>query len=246
MTIHIGWAREDSNHDLLVKQLARRVVVEGASWDLGDVLDDMWRWVGPMGEEAFKIGTKPELIGPGGRPLKLHGKIAGQPLKPEASMVRRLLTAFDMARPRPELVILARDGDGRVEERRAGFDQVVTGLEWDFPIILAMPEPEAEAWLVCGFDPRNDTEARRLEDLGLNFNPRAQPERLTSRPNHAPTDAKRVLQALTDGDKARIEACLDHPLDELGRRGERAGLGQLLADLREHLLPLLDPGARAR
>lgn len=241
----IGWAREDRAHDTLVKTLARRVVLEGASWDIAPALDHMWSWAGPKGEAEFKITGKLEVRGPGGRPLRLHGKIAGEPLAPEARMYRRLLHAFDQASPRPQLVILARDADRRARERRRGFEQVATGLAWSFPIILAMPEPESEAWFLCGFEASSDTERDELAALraALNFDPITQPHRLTSAPASADTDAKRVLAVLVGDDLDRRDACLEVELERLAANGEGAGLARLLDELRAHLLPLLDPAA---
>lgn len=244
--VMIGWAREDRAHDILVKTLARRVVVGGASWNLADALEHMWRWAGPGGEAGFKIGGDVGLSRAGGRPLRLHGKIAGQRLEPEAGMYRRMLLAFDRAAERPDIVILARDGDGRAVERRRGFEQVVNGLTWEFAVILAMPEPESEAWFVCGFRAQDEAERAALAQVTaqLSFDPVTQPHRLTSRPNDAPTDTKRVLRQLLVTTEERKNACLEVELEHLRRCGEHAGLARLLGDLEQHLLPLIDPAAR--
>ena len=241
----IGWAREDRAHDTLVKSLARRVVIEGASWDIDDHLDNMWIWAGPGGEPEFKLTSDPKLLGLGDRPLRLN-KIAGQPALPEAMFYRKLLLAFDQASPRPALVIFGRDGDRRASERRSGFEQVVTGLKWPFTAILAMPEPESEAWFVAGFTAKTKDEDARLGRVreSLNFDPVTQPHRLTSQPATADTDAKRVLAALVGDGHDRRDACLETELDTLAQNGAHAGLARLLDELREHLLPLLDPSAR--
>jgi hypothetical protein len=247
--VYIGWAREDRAHDMLVKTLAQRVVVEGASWPIADTLEQMWSWAGPNGEREFKIGTDVEPVGPGrsGRRLRRHGRIAGQPLAPEAGMYRKLLLAFEQATPRPELVILARDGDRRSEDRRRGFEQVVQNLQWSFAVILAMPEPESEAWFLCGFVPMSNVERAQHQALrtALSFDPITQPHRLTSQPADAHTDAKRVAKAILGDEIERRESCLDTALEVLARNGELAGLARLIDDLGQHLLPRLDPGADA-
>jgi hypothetical protein len=161
-------------------------------------------------------------------------------------MYRKLLHAFDQSSPRPAIVILARDGDGNAKARRRGFTQVVEHFSWPFAVVLAMPEPESEAWFICGFEPSSDAERATHTKLcaRLSFNPVTKPHRLTSKPNDAATDAKRVLDGLCPDSKRRT-ACLTVPLDVLAQRGEQAGLAQLLADLREHLVPLLDPRPRS-
>jgi hypothetical protein len=62
------------------------------------------------------------------------------------------------------IVVLARDLDG-YPNRRAGLEQVCTGLSWPFAIVAATPEPEIEGWIVSGFVPRNEGEQRSLEQL---------------------------------------------------------------------------------
>lgn len=155
-------------------------------------------------------------------------------------MYRKLLHAFDQSTPRPEIVILARDGDGRARARRRGFTQVTEHLSWPFAVILAMPEPESEAWFICGFEARSDAERAAHAQLcaRLSFDPVTQAHRLTSKPNDAATDAKRVLDGLCT-DVTRRSTCLAAPLDLLAQRGARVGLADLLADLRAHLVPLL-------
>lgn len=247
-SVRIGWAREDRAHDTLVKTLARRVVIEGASWDIADHLEHMWTWAGPGGEPEFKVGADIDVSQFSTRRIRLHGKLGDQPLAPEARMYRQLLLAFDLATPRPQLVIIARDGDGRASQRRRGFAQVVEFHDFDFPIILALPEPESEAWFICGFSPKTPVEHALLAELRdrLSFNPVTQPHRLTSQPKDAVTDAKRVLVALVgDGHERRDAGVHETPLPVLARHGEHAGLAEFLDELRRHLLPLLDPRARA-
>lgn len=162
---------------------------------------------------------------------------------------RRILLSFEQLTPRPEVVIVARDGDGRAEERRSGFEQVVQGMPWSFGVILAMPEPESEAWFICGFERMSDEDKMRhtafLLTAELNFNPITEPHRLTSHPNDAPTDAKRVAAALFGDDHGRRNACLEVPLATLVERGKHAGLARFIDDLRRVLVPLVDPSKRA-
>lgn len=236
--LHIGWDREDRGHDRLVKTIAEKVAIEAHAW-LDGVLEHTWSWKGPNNEDEPKLSGDIEIRGPGGKVVRVHGHVDGKPQLPAAHSMRKVLTAFECRDPRPEVVILAWDGDGQVEGRRAGFDQAHRSKPWPFPVILAMPEPESEAWFICGFEPRTPEERGRLDALTreLSFDPTKQPHRTTAHPNDASTDTKRVIARLTNDDVARRDACLDHPLDELARRGELVGLARLIADLRAHLPP---------
>ena len=234
--LHIGWVREDRAHDELVKTLAAKVARAHHDW-IDDSLDSMWSWKGPANEDEPKLSGRIKVPGPGGKPLRLHGRIAGESLLPEASMHRTVLTAFAHRDPRPSIVIIAHDGDGDSKQRRMGFMQVRDRLEWAFDVVLAMPEPEGEAWFICGFEPRDADERARLAALTreLSFDPTKQPERTTSRPNDAASDAKRILAKLTNRDALREAPCLDHSIDELMRRGRAVGLAEFIEDLSARL-----------
>ena len=234
--VHIGWVREDRAHDDLIKTLAAKVALAHHDW-LDGVLDHVWSWKGPANEDEPKLSGRIEVRGPQGKPIRLHGRIAGEPLLPEASMYRTVLTAFAHRDPRPSIVIIAHDGDGDAKRRRMGFMQVRDKLEWTFDVVLAMPEPEGEAWFLCGFEPCDPDERARLDALTreLSFDPTKQPERTTSRPNDAASDAKRILAKLTDSDASREALCLEHSIDELMRRGRAVGLADFIDDLRAHL-----------
>jgi hypothetical protein len=197
----IGFVGEDENHFRVVTSLVDDVLVARIEW-VRDILESCREWRGlRQGERWYKYSPddaddlRPVTFD--GVTIKPHGRIAGEPLKPEASMWRNVLMLFLRAEPRPDIVVLARDLDG-YPDRSAGIDQVRNGLSWPFQIVAATPEPEIEGWMVCGFVPQDDDERARLEQMRreLSFDPTLQSHRLTSHPNHAPTDAKRVLSRL--------------------------------------------------
>lgn len=242
--VRIGWIREDTAHDILIKQLAAKVAADEVSWFDIEHADALFEWHG-LGDAPHLVVTAIadlDVRGPGGSPARLHGHINGQPLAPEASMWRKGFTAFAVSDHPPNLLIIARDCDGYGPERRRGFEQVATGLEWPFDAILAMPTPEAEAWFIAAFVPANEAEQARVAQLttALSFNPTVEPHRLTAHPNDAPTDAKRVLDALTDRVSERCVACLDLPLDTLCQRGRTTHLADFIDDLRRVLPPLVE------
>lgn len=181
---------------------------------------------------TIDLGRLTALVGPNG-----CGKSSVLQGKPEASMWRKVLLLFCHHDPRPDIVVLARDLDGYAD-RRDGLDQVCTGLSWPFAIVAATPQPEIEGWIVSGFAPRDDDEQHRLEHLRgeLSFDPTLHSHRLTSHPNDAATDAKRVLARLCNGDPGREHACLAR--DVLHQRGADNWARAFLDGVDQRVLPV--------
>lgn len=232
--VRVGWIREDATHDALMDRLLPRIAADEVDWLEVEDAAHILKRVGLGGAPHLDVKATPHLRGPDGRRLKDRGHIAGRRLEPEARMWRRALLAFQAEADPPDIVLICRDGDGYARTRRAGFEQVARDLSWPFDLLLAMPDPEAEAWFVAGFVPADDDEQRALDALtrALSFDPTAQPHRLTAHPNDAPTDAKRVCERLTANAPGRLAACLAGPLDALAARGEAAGLKVFVDDAR--------------
>ncbi|HEY0190131.1 MAG TPA: hypothetical protein VGC42_03360 [Kofleriaceae bacterium] len=237
----IGLAAEDHGHFRVLTKLIDDTLVAEVPWLDGVLdssrtwcgLDDRERWYKYAPEDAYDLRPIPVE----GGTIKPQGRIGGEPLKPEAGMWRKVLMLFYRAKPPPDVVVLIRDLDGD-ERRRAGLEQVRDGLRWPFPVVIATPQPEIEAWVASGFVARDD-EKQRLRQLcsELSFDPTLQSHRLTSHPNDAPRDAKRVLRRLCEGDEDRELACLaDRVL--LRRRGEHNWLPALLDEVDERLVPV--------
>ncbi len=120
----------------------------------------------------------------------------------------------------------------------------------DACIVIAAPHPEVEAWWVGGYRASNPGDTKRIMDLKkeLSFDPTKHPHRLTSSPNTAPTDAKRVARILLlNEDKSAplnpiqtAEACTDclTDLDEVSA-SEHTGLNAFREEIRSRLLPML-------
>lgn len=230
---------EDETHFRVVTRLIDRELEANVDW-LRDILDDCRVWCGLDGERWHKYSTddaydlRPVTIG--GKIIKPQGRIAGEPVRPEASMWRNVLLRLAQASPRADLVVLVRDRDGE-PNRHLGLEQVRTKLEWPFPIIAAIPEPEIEAWIVSGFAPSNDERAALDQLRGeLSFDPTLQSHRLTSHPNDSARDAKRVLTALHLDDHDSQYACLDR--DRLRERGEHNGARDFLDEVVEQAVPV--------
>jgi hypothetical protein len=236
----IGLVGEDANHFRVATALIDSALVASIGW-VRDVLDSCRAWRGLHGEERWykydpddAHDLRPVTID--GVTIKPQGRIAGEPLKPEAGMWRKVLLLFCHQDPRPDIVVVARDLDG-YSDRRDGIEQVCQ-LLWPFPIVVAAPEPEIEGWIVSGFVPRNEAEQARLEQASreLSFDPTLHSHRLTSHPNDAPTDSKRVLSRLCEGDRDREDACLQR--DVLYSRGTLSGARAFLDEVNQRVLPV--------
>jgi hypothetical protein len=238
----VGLACEDNGHFTTVTTLVDAALVSAHGWLDGVVAAcRSWRGVHP-GEQWYKYDSddafdvSPIVID--GQRIAPRGYVRGERLKPEASMWRKVLLSFCHAKPRPEVVILARDLDGN-SDRRAGLVQVRDGLLWPFKIVFAGPQPEVEAWLVSGFEPQNENERRRATAVrnDLSFDPTTESHRLTSHPNDARTDAKRVLELLCGGEPDRRDACLqDRSI--LRSRGSKNGARAFLDEVDQQIVPV--------
>lgn len=236
----IGVVGEDEGHFRVATALIDQVLTAEVAW-LHDILDSCRTWGGlEANERWYKYSpddghdVRPFTID--GVTIKPQGRIAGEPLKPDAGMWRKALLLLCHRDPPPDVVVLVRDLDGHAE-RRAGIKQVCTGLPWPFPIAVASPEPEIEGWIISGFQPADPRERATLDQLRreLSFDPTLQSQRLTSRPNDAATDAKRVLSRLCNGDRDREAACLQHAI--LHERGEHNWARAFLDDVQRLVVP---------
>ena len=241
--IVLGLACEDGGHYLAVTTLVDAVLVRDVGWLVSDTVEHCREWRGyERGQPWSKCGRDdaPRAFEIDGRRVSLHGPIDGAPLKHGARMWREVLWRFTLLDPRPDVVVLAQDGDGRRHDRLGGLDQVrrAASLRWPFRIVVAMPEPEIEAWHVAGFEPGNEAEHATLARVraDLSFDPRIESHKLTSQPNDAATDAKRVLARLCGSDTDREAACLDDH-DRLRDRGAANGAADFLAEVEELLVP---------
>lgn len=239
----IGVACEDAGHFSAVTCLVDAALLAHHTWLVDGIIDSCRSWRGlDEGQRWYKYDPRdatdlrPVVLD--GVRVKKHGRINGERLEPEAGMWRNVLMLFCRCDPRPDVVLLVRDMDG-YSDRKQGMEQVRSGLPWPFVVAIAAPQPEIEAWHVAGFVPTNAKEHGALEGLrrALSFDPTFESHRLTSRPNEAPTDAKRVLQALCGGDRARQRSCIADRL-VLRQRGASNGATAFLDEV-ERVAPLL-------
>jgi hypothetical protein len=231
----LGLVGEDEGHyevaTRLVDDAIRSVAnnIDGLRCWQGRAPDERWYKYRP--EDAERLPRKL----PDGRPIRRHGKLGGEP---EIRMWRDVLYLLAVAQPRPALVVLCRDMDA-APTRFLGMDAARLRDSWPFEVVIAAPDPEIEGWIVAGFQARSDDERRLLAELRkeLSFDPTTQSHRLTSRPNDAKTDAKRVLARLCDSDLERRAECLTDRR-RLRERGAANGLGAFLDEIDKRVVPL--------
>jgi hypothetical protein len=273
--IRIALTCEDQAHRALATFLADRVIVdEAAKRGSSDWLnEESLAWLrtfsglneppGTPDHERYyphkharrdieEQGRRPLI---GGWPVKLSGHINGKPLKPAATFWRNVFMLFAAQDGPPDALIVVHDTDGD-RWRLDGMEQaleLVESLDQPMPVLVATPHQDAEAWFVAGFDPLDETERRRLDQVTeqLSFCPPREPQRLTAHPNDARTDAKRVLRMLVlGGDESRPPSLDELPdlcqrtltdLDRLQQRGGACLLAAYLRTIRERLVPLFIP-----
>ena len=239
--LRLGIAGEDNGHYTVATRLVDAALLDRHTW-LTDRLSAHRSHCGVHPGDPWHKYDRDDAndlrpIEIDGRRIAPSGHINGKPLRPEAGMWRKILLLFCHRKPRPDAVLLIRDLDG-YPTRLGGMQQAARELEWPFPIAIAAPQPEVEAWWVSGFTPTLPAEHSALRALTreLSFNPTTESQRLTSHPNDAPTDAKRVLSRLCGDDPERQDRCLeDRRL--LRERGLHNGLVSFLDELEQHVVP---------
>lgn len=135
---------------------------------------------------------------------------------------------------------LVHDDDG--VEVRPGLEQARATEVFRRPIVLGVPKHEMEAWLLNGFEPASEEERGLVAQVRreVGFDPLVEAHRLDAKHDHDKRSAKRVLEALTRGDRDRRERCSAEPsLERLAARGQESGLASYLEEVETRALPLL-------
>ena len=178
--------------------------------------------------------------------LRPRSRFGGQPGAADAAAAdKALLLAMFLAEKEGLVgVLLIRDSDGD-DERRIGLTQARNtepGTRWPFSVAIGLAHPKREAWVLAGFEPQDEAEHERLRALKreLGRDPCVCSHELTARTKRSKRDIKRILECLTAANAAREAPCWqDTPLDHLKQRGQHNGLAAYLAEIDEHIVPLL-------
>lgn len=231
-------------------ELADRVLCERIAWLDEALLPSVRQWWELDPDHSFLRWDALDKVAEthGYRRLRARSRFGGEPGAADAAAADRALQlAAFMGRSEGLVgVMLIRDSDGDGERRR-GLEQariLDEGRTWPFRVVVGVAEPKREAWVLAGFEPQDAAEQRRLGDLRreLGRDPCVHSHEFDARTPRSKKELKGILERLTGGDLAREATCWqDTPLDHLKQRGQHNGLAAYLAEIDEHIVPLLTP-----
>jgi len=244
VTISIAVVCEADADFRIATDLADRVCCETIKWLDSDLVETLRTYRGESNSKPFFCWKEIPRVAKRLR-IRTHGHFRSQPGDLEAAATRRALHVCMASGQRPDGVILVRDSDNRPrgEGMRQARDDFESKSGYN-AIAIGVAHSKRECWVIAGFAPRTDNESARVHDLtrgatGLGFDPIAHSERLTATDESAKKSPKRILNALTSGDRQREEACwTETPLDTLRMRGQQNGLARYLAEVRDRIGPL--------
>jgi hypothetical protein len=172
----------------------------------------------------------------------IQGHFGAVPGGPGAAMARTVFQVVRELRRREQIdgVVLVWDTDNDTTRRR-GLELARGAGAWEFAIAIGCPHVERESWVLSGFEPRDAAERERCEAIRaeIGFAANEKPQELTAKHDHDKKSVKRVLTALTGGDRDREVACWrETPLATLRARGIDNGLTEFLTDVTEAIGPL--------
>ena len=254
MTARFVIIAEDELGQRLARDVVDRVIEErGVAW-----LSDLWREQETRASQRTFCGLSPDKPWSRWTELKrlageLSVRVHGLGMKAERAMARKAVAiaaeieARSQEGPRISALFLMHDTDGDAE--KAGLLREGAQGRRDappaFPVVVAAPHPESEAWVLAGATPRSpdDRAQHSKERSRLDFDPVTQPERLSANRLTDKRDAKRVCEALLGPHGDRYEAwerCWkEAPLEVLEQNGVRAGLREYTEEIEQKILPLL-------
>jgi hypothetical protein len=197
-----------------------------------------WQDIRDILDQAQKQGIRlPRYLSrSGSTPLKADGAVTKKIL----NLIHQLQRQRDIA-----AVIFIRDLDDQ-PERREGLNQA--RQEHGNPslaIVIGTADRNREAWVLNGFEAQGSQEQQILKGIvrDLKFDPCLEAHRLQSASKTDPDrrrNPKHVLEQLTGGDRDREQLCWQETdLDVLQKRGTKTGLTKYLAEVKEHLSPII-------
>jgi hypothetical protein len=216
------------------------VLLKNVDWLDAELLDSSRRWRGETSAEEFLKWTRVKDRA-AERGIKVFGRFDD---RPDALSARKALLVFSALEPRPDAVLLIRDSDGYPDRKEGqGLKQARDAAPWPFQVVVGVAHPKREAWVLAGFQPRNQEEAGRLQKLQerLSVDPIRKSHELGAREHGAKTDIKRALgELIQEGDDDRERQCLQETeLEVLEQMGQDNGLASYLEEVRQRLVPVL-------
>jgi hypothetical protein len=167
----------------------------------------------------------------------------GQPGGADLAQARKAILLHVLMREQDDAPALLRIRDTDAERHsRRDFEQARRQPETPerLAVVIGVAPPKREAWVLNGFDPEDDDEEERLEDLRqeIGCDPRTEANTLTASSTSAPNNAKRVLGELVQSDAREQRCWTETDVSVLRKRGRETGLTAYLKEIKDRLLPL--------
>jgi hypothetical protein len=145
----------------------------------------------------------------------------------------------------PEAILLVLDADSK-DDKRAAFLKLNSVYQSEkVAIIVGVPHPETECWLLAGYvHGMSEEEERELEQYTRDtdgVDPCRQSHRLNAPNESEKRHPKCALRELCPTE-ARQNQCLDASFDTLRRHGQENGLAEFIDALENRLIPRLFGG----
>jgi len=220
--------------------LADRVLCEDVEWIDPQIIESYRQYRGThSGANYVTWAESAHLSKALGR--RVHGHFQGKPGDLDALAGRKAILVVLGQLPEVKAIFLIRDSDG-LAARAEGLKQARAEVKAaDFAIVIGVAHCKREAWLLAGFERRDEKEQQRLDALRqeLGFSPCEQSHELNATHDRDKRSAKRSLALLIQGDKHReISCCFETPLVTLRQRGQNNGLTNYLNEVTQRIVPL--------
>jgi hypothetical protein len=143
--------------------LSDRIICECVDWAEPELLSSLREWKGLSQDSQFirwrRVDDEAEERG-----LRIHGHFDGKPGLPDAAAARRAIRLIHLAIPDAKAVLLLRDSDNDME-RRKGIEQARQASKLPLTVIVGVAHAKREAWVLAGWDPRDEHERATLQDI---------------------------------------------------------------------------------
>lgn len=215
-----------------VALLIERVVAVARPWTVGQ-FDALCRWATVDGAEFTQWTVLKHAFRSlrAFRQRQIWGAGDG-----EQQQAVKALKWLEYRERKPDAIVLVRDADKGA--RLAPYQAAAEGRA---EVIVGVPIVELESWYLNGFEPGDAAESAALAAArrAVGRDPVARAHTLNPKREHHPASTKRILDALTGGDRDRQRACLERPsLDTLKTRGEASGLAAFIDAVEATIAPL--------
>lgn len=204
---------------------------------------DTWRgasfqaartWTGLRSQEYLELKRMNDEVDLAwGSRRRFHGRFDG-----EDARVRKAADLFDFHGISPKIMVFAIDNDRRPEVELGLRLAVESSRGRVGPVVvLASMCPEAQAWRICAFEPRNQADRKTHREIKkeLKFDPVREPTKLVSTTTGIGLrEVKPCHDRLFDG--VDSNALLDRPITELESTAASSGMPAYIGDLRAALI----------